>query len=151
MKQLMTSSFPEVQSLRASSRELVRELGFLQSGLADAGMPHSHVHALIELERRPLNQRELAARLRLDTSTTSRIVASLAKHGWIRTEPRDGRTREVSLTATGRTKLRGIHQMANSQVGHALSLLAPTERAQVVTGLELYARAERKKDGRGFG
>ena len=44
--------FPEVLPLRSASRELVRELGFLQDREASASPSHSHCHTLIELGER---------------------------------------------------------------------------------------------------
>jgi putative acetyltransferase len=96
---------------------------------------------LIELETGPLSQVELAERLRLDKSTTSRIVARLVSKGWARTGQKDGRTQAVALTVRGREKLGDLHTDASTRVQHALVLLDSQQRAKVVEGMTLYARA----------
>ncbi len=136
--------FPEVLPLRQSSREMVRELGFLQNVFTPAGMPHSHCHTLMETERLgSLNQNELSERLCLDKSTSSRIVTQLSEQGLLQvsTDPEDKRRKIVSLTAAGHERLKQIHSEANLQVQSALEQLDPTEREQVLRGLSLYARA----------
>ena len=136
--------FPEVLPLRHASRELVRELGFLQPDFKEAGLPHSHTHALLEVERhKRISQRALAAELRLDKSTTSRVVRALLDHGWatVAPDPVDGRVRAVSLTAAGRAKVAEIHRLANDRVQGALQLLGPNQRQMVLDGMALYARA----------
>src|SRR5438128_2568382 len=103
---------PEVLPLRHASRELVREPGFLSSRDIATGLSHSHCHALIEIEARGSSaQSELPALLRLDKSTTSRIVAELETRGWVRAKPSatDGRVRILSLTPKGKAKVDLVH------------------------------------------
>ncbi len=135
---------PEVLPLRQASRELVRELGFLSGRDAASGLSHSHCHALIEIEARgALAQSELPALLRLDKSTTSRIVAELDARGWVKAKPHetDGRVRILSLTAKGKAKVDLVHREANARVESALDLLGESERDAVLRGMQLYARA----------
>ena len=135
---------PEVLPLRHASRELVRELGFLQGKDAATGLSHSHCHALIELDARgTVPQSDLPSLLRLDKSTTSRIVAELVTRRWVRarTSEDDARARVLSLTATGRAKVVLVHREANARVERALAILADDERAVVLRGMETYARA----------
>lgn len=136
--------FPEVLPLRHASRELVRELGFLQGRDATSKLSHSHCHALIEIEAGgTLAQTELASRLRLDKSTASRIVADLESRGFVRARVSgdDRRVRLLSLTPKGRTKLAVIHDGANARVERALDLLPAEERDVVLRGMQIYARA----------
>jgi putative acetyltransferase len=135
---------PEVLPLRQASRALVRELGFLQAKDAATSLSHSHCHALIELESRgALAQSELPALLRLDKSTTSRIVAELVARKWIRARASDGdgRARVLALTPAGREKVGHVHREANARVEQALAALADGDRQTVLRGMELYARA----------
>jgi len=135
---------PEVLPLRHASRELVRELGFLQAKDAATSLSHSHCHALIELDARgTVAQSELPRLLRLDKSTTSRIVAELVDRRWVRarSSDEDGRARILSLTRAGRTKVELVHREANARVEQALAMLAVEERAVVLRGMEMYARA----------
>lgn len=134
----------EVLPLRHASRELVRELGFLQGKDGETGASHSHCHTLIEIEKRSaVAQSELPTLLRLDKSTTSRIVADLVERGWLkaRASREDRRARELSLTPRGRAKVGRVHRDANARVEHALTTLAADERQVVLRGMELYARA----------
>jgi putative acetyltransferase len=135
---------PQVLPLRQASRELVRELGFLQDKDAATSLSHSHCHAMIEIEaRRAVPQADLAGLLRLDKSTTSRIVADLVRRGWLRARASrdDARARDLTLTAAGRTQVKRVHREANARVEQALGTLAEEDRQTVVRGMELYARA----------
>jgi putative acetyltransferase len=135
---------PEVLPLRHASRELVRELGFLQDEDAATSVSHSHCHALIEIDtRRAVAQSELPALLRLDKSTTSRIIKDLVEHGWVRARAsrKDGRARDLALSASGRAKVAVVHREANARVEQALATLGEEDRRVVLRGMELYARA----------
>src|ERR1041385_3526724 len=94
-----------VEQVRHASREMVRELGFLEEVYADGGMPHSQCHALLEIEKQgEVVLGELSERLRLDKSTTSRTVKALLEQGWARleTDAADRRRKPLTLTARGR-------------------------------------------------
>lgn len=85
---------------------LIRAFGLHQGDRTPCGKPVSvaEAHALLELTRRaPLAQRDLAAWLRLEKSTVSRLVTQLVAQGWVRREPSaaDGRVMLLSLTAEG--------------------------------------------------
>jgi putative acetyltransferase len=143
----------EVLPLRHASRELVRELGFLQGREATTKLAHSHGHALIEIESRgSLGQSELPALLRLDKSTTSRIVAELEARAWVRAKASeaDGRARVLSLTPKGRAKLALLHRDASARVEDALRLLDDEERKRVLEGMQIYARALERSRRRGL-
>jgi putative acetyltransferase len=134
----------EVLPLRQASRELVRELGFLQARDSATSLSHSHCHALIEIEGRgTVPQSELPALLRLDKSTTSRIVAELESRGWVkaRPTPEDARVRLLALTHAGRAKVGYVHREANTRVNRALETLSDDERRVVLDGMQIYARA----------
>lgn len=149
----MSTLYSEVVPLRHASREMVRELGLLEASYVSAGMAHSHWHALVEIENAPLTQRDLALRLRLDKSTTSRIVEKLVDDGWVRVErdAADGRRVHLFLTQRGREKAQRIHADANARVNEALDLLKPDERTVVLRGMELYSRAlDRARRRAGF-
>ena len=134
----------EVLPLRHESRELVREVGFLQDKDAATSVSHSHCHALIEIEARTtVPQAELPALLRLDKSTASRLVSDLVARGWLRARPSkdDARARDLTLTAAGRAQVKVVHREANARVEQALGTLGEEERQVVLRGMELYARA----------
>lgn len=141
---MVAAMLEEVLPLRHASRELVRELGFLKEKDAATRLSHSHCHALIEIEARgSMAQSDLPGVLRLDKSTTSRIVAELHARGWVRAKPSAGdrRTRVLTLTPRGRAKVAEVHREANARVESALGQLAPQDRSLVLRGMQLYARA----------
>jgi putative acetyltransferase len=133
-----------VAPLRQASRRLVRELGVLDNRVGGPGISFSGCHALIEIERHGvMTVGELAAVLELDKSTTSRTVAALGRAGLVGAgaDGGDRRRRPLTLTGKGRRKLATLHRLADRQVQEALALLAGDERAAVLRGMELYARA----------
>ncbi|HEY8146607.1 MAG TPA: helix-turn-helix domain-containing GNAT family N-acetyltransferase [Kofleriaceae bacterium] len=149
--QAQADLFPEVAPLRQASRQLVRELGFLDDGQNGLGITHSQCHTLIELERQErLTAGELAQALNLDKSTMSRTVAGLVKRGYVvmRAEPGDRRRRQLALTASGRRKVVQIHRQADGDVQAALAALPADERAAAVRGLSLYAGALARRRAR---
>jgi len=139
---------PQVAPLRDSSRRVVRELGFMSDRYQTTGVSHAQCHALLELETRgQLAGGELAATLMIDKSTASRLLHALAERGWARqrVDPADARRKLWHLTEAGRTKVVAVHLQANGQVGEALSLLGEAERSAVVDGMQLYAKALRRR------
>lgn len=125
----------------------MRELGFLDAGRRTLGMSHAQCHALLEIERRgACTMSELSDQLALDKSTVSRTVANLLeqKLARARPDPSDARKKRLVLTAAGRRALARVHEHANDQVERALGALAAEDRAAVVTGLALYAKALRR-------
>lgn len=131
----------EVQPLRRASRQVVRELGFLQDQFDGASA--AQCHALVELEHHgTLTSGDLAVLLGVDKSSASRIAAELVRRGWARgTRAADRRKKPLVLSARGKRKLERIHLGANRQVQDALRLLTPEQRETVLSGMHLYAKA----------
>lgn len=133
----------EVAPLRQASRQVVRELGFLQNRFEGASA--AQCHALLELEQHgTLTSGDLAVLLSIDKSTASRTASELVRRGWARTAAAgegDRRRKPLVLTARGRQRLAKIHELSNRQVHAALALLAPEERQTVLEGMRLYAKA----------
>ena len=137
-----THSLEETTPLRAASRRVVRELGFLNGRFGD--LAHSECHALVELERSgPLTAGHLAERLVLDKSTVSRLLTKLHKKGWVAPgeDKEDGRKKPFVLTRAGQREVTGIHRAANRTVEEALALMSEQARGKVLEGMTLYARA----------
>lgn len=133
-----------VQELRALSRQLVRELGFMRTTLADSGLAPSAVHAILEVGATPgIQARELAAILRLDKSNTSRQLAKLQALGLLerRPAPGDARSSALHLSAAGQALRQQIDRYATDQVSGALQRLVPTEQQALLQSLALYAGA----------
>lgn len=141
---VMDSPKAYVEPIRAASRRLVRELGFMRTTLAGTSLPPSAVHALIEIGARgSLRASELARQLRLEKSTVSRLVRKLVDTKTVREKPGrpDGRTKDLALTAKGQHALAGIHEFARGQVTRALNRLPPDQYPAIVHSLNLYAAA----------
>jgi putative acetyltransferase len=144
MKPTPFEPLPEVAPLRRALREIVRALGALERGQPELGLTDSQAHALAAIERGvELTTGELAALLRLDKSTASRVVAELVRGGLVAAgEPGDDRRRKpLRLTAKGRARVAGVHERADRQVHEALAPLGEAERRLAVEGVTLYARA----------
>jgi MarR family transcriptional regulator, 2-MHQ and catechol-resistance regulon repressor len=95
------------------------------------------------VEQGPMRSSELAKQLFLDKSTTSRVVATLVRKGYVeqRSDPADGRATSLHATRTGR---RLCGRITDELVGQQRQLLEdlPREiRAGVVQVLQRLARA----------
>ncbi len=133
-----------VQEIRNASRLLVRELGFLTGRFEGVEASPAGCHALVELGRAGrLSGKELAAVLRLDKSTVSRLLKSMERKEWVRIRPdeRDRRVRYVELTAKGEAELERINMHANGVVAEALSCMSETDARRTIEGIDAYARA----------
>ncbi|QEN85168.1 MarR family transcriptional regulator [Labrys sp. KNU-23] len=140
-----------IELVREASRQLVRELGFMNESLAGTDLSPSAVHALLEIETHEgITARTLSTILRLEKSSVSRMLRKLILSGDVFEEPgeQDGRERRLSLTAAGGRRVEAIHTFAREQVACALDHLSPEQRNVVLDGLRLYARSlAAKTDG----
>lgn len=133
-----------IRELREVSRKLVRELGFMRNTLADSDLAPSAVHAVLEIAGAPgIQARDLAERLRLDKSSTSRQVTRLESAGLIerRACNDDGRSSELYLTKAGQQLRRKIDAFASDQVSNALRHLTPADQQRLVASLSQYVSA----------
>lgn len=132
-----------IDDIRAASRLMVRELGFM----AATDYPPSAVHAVLEIGvRGALTSGELGDFLRLEKSSVSRLVRKLIDFGELRETPDadDARSKRLSLTAKGRRTLEALHGFGRQQVSGALAALTEAEQHTVREGMMLYARALRQ-------
>ncbi len=139
-----TSDPTLIDDIRAASRQMVRELGFMEATLAATDYPPSAVHAILEIGGRgPMNAMQLAECLGLEKSSVSRMVRKLIECGELKetSDADDARIKPLSLTPKGRRTLAAIHDFARRQVLSALVRLTETERRTVREGLRLYAQA----------
>lgn len=141
-----------VESIRAASRLLVRELGFMGSTLAGTELAPSQLHALIEIGRRgEMAAWELCEILLLDKSSVSRLLAKLVRRGFVATAKGgfvatakgglDARQKRLVLTEQGKRALSDIHARARERVETALALLPQDRQEEVESGLGAYAAA----------
>ncbi|WP_316198405.1 MULTISPECIES: MarR family winged helix-turn-helix transcriptional regulator [unclassified Bradyrhizobium] len=135
-----------IDDIRAASRLMVRELGFMEATVAATDYPPSAVHTIIEIGiRGPLTAMQLGEILHLEKSSISRMVRKLIESGELNetADPDDARIKPLSLTAKGRRTLAALHAFGRHQVTSALAPLSERERRVVREGMLLYARALR--------
>jgi len=140
----MPQSLTNISQIRQHSRQLVREMDLLKSVYLETGCTFSQCHVLFELStHKALNLIELADKLLLDKSNTSRSVKKLVMQGMIKAEKvsTDNRQKLFGLTAKGEKTLRIATDLANTQVASSLENLSDAQQATVIEGLRLYARA----------
>lgn len=133
-----------VSRIRAASRQLVRELGFMNRTLAGTDYSASAVHAVIEIGAAGrISAKALSEILLLEKSTVSRLVQSLVGRGLV-SETRsdgDGRSKDLYLTDVGE-RLRGeIAAFAESRVRNALGELPQDIQHRVAEGMSAYSKA----------
>lgn len=133
-----------VDRIRAASRQMVRELGFMQTTLAATDYPPSAVHAIMEIgTRQSLTAVQLAEVLCLEKSSVSRMVRKLIEGGELKEtqSATDARAKVLTLTAKGRHTLASINAFGRHQVTTALAQLPEVEQQIVGQGLGAYSRA----------
>ncbi|BAM87569.1 transcriptional regulatory protein [Bradyrhizobium oligotrophicum S58] len=133
-----------VDDIRAASRLMVRELGFMESTVAATDHPPSAVHAIVEIGLRgQMTALQLGQILHLEKSSISRMVRKLIDSGELQEtiDPGDARSKPLCLTAKGRKTLAELHAFGRHQVQGALASLSKAERRTVRDGLLLYAHA----------
>lgn len=143
----VSSPAQTIDLIRASSRQLVRELGFTGGDFAGTDLSPSAVHALIEIEQGGLTARDLSAVLHLEKSSVSRMLRKLIEAGDVVEEAGedDGRVKLLSLTPAGKIRAAEIHGFARAQVAAALGNLTAEQVQTVLDGLRLYSEALAEK------
>jgi len=141
---MTTPDLALIDDIRAASRQMVRELGFMDATLAATDYPPSAVHAILEIGiRGPMTAMHLGDVLHLEKSSVSRMVRKLIESGELKetVDLDDARIKPLSLTAKGRRTLSALHEFGRHQVVGALAPLSKAEQRIVRDGLMLYARA----------
>ncbi|MBG0830095.1 winged helix-turn-helix transcriptional regulator [Planomonospora sp. ID67723] len=136
----------DAADLQEAVARFVRAFGLHQPDRTPCGtsIPTSEAHALGELARDgELRQVELVHRLRLEKSTTSRIVAQLVQRGWAEraSAPGDGRGVLVRLTPQGHQAARRLAAARRARFGTALERIPADERDAVLRALTLLTEA----------
>jgi DNA-binding MarR family transcriptional regulator/GNAT superfamily N-acetyltransferase len=140
----MNTSSALIDEIRAASRTMVRELGFMQSTLAGTDYSPSAVHALLEIGTSGCSTAaQLVQVLGLEKSSVSRMVGKLIEAGELEEAAgeEDGRVKQLFLTKKGKYSLGKIHSYGRMQVTSALEHLNPSQQQAVAQGLSAYARA----------
>jgi DNA-binding MarR family transcriptional regulator len=129
----------------------VRSMGLHRPGQTPCGQPVSvaEAHALLEISRFPgLTQGALAARLRLEKSTVSRLATALEGRGWIRRRRRedDSRSVEISLTEKGTAANARIAVARRQNFERIFAAIPRAKRRQVMDALFVLVEAMDDRD-----
>ncbi|WP_342324706.1 helix-turn-helix domain-containing GNAT family N-acetyltransferase [Kosakonia sp. BYX6] len=133
-----------IEAIRAASRLMVRELGFMNTTLAASGYSPSVVHTLLEVERRgSMTAAQLVQVLGLEKSSVSRMLAKLVSAGELEESPSvdDARIKQLGLTDQGRETVGKINHYANAGVIAALENMSRPQQQDIAKGLTYYASA----------
>ncbi|MEE9314955.1 MAG: helix-turn-helix domain-containing GNAT family N-acetyltransferase [Rhizobiaceae bacterium] len=139
----------QIDELRTSARQIVRELGFMQNQLAGTELSPSAVHTLIELGRGSVTDASaLRDLLHLEKSSISRLLMKLEADGLVKVEidPNDKRARTIVLTPKGTILLRQIEEFARGQLHAALSPLSEADLRSIESGFSCFATALSSRD-----
>lgn len=130
-------------SLRALSRQLVRQLGMLETQCGEVSLTPVQAHALIELERSPCSVNQMAKLLNVDKSNASRTLNRLSKLGFIKsiTNPKDKRSQVTTLTEQGLHTLQQLHQQQNHHYQQVIDQLPIEQLTQLESTLTIYNQA----------
>lgn len=107
-------------------------------------IPTSQAHALQVLgQGAPLTQQMLAEELRLDKSTTSRLVSQLIDRGWVERSINPGDRREFLLTLTeqGMMVRNQVTRAAATKFEALWAVIPEEKKAQVLESLGLITDA----------
>ncbi len=139
-----------INDIRASSRLMVRELGFMNATLAATYWSPSAVHSLLEIASgNARNAAQLVRILGLEKSSVSRMLSKLLAAGEICevASVQDARVKQLQLTPKGIETVNAIHHYGAMRVADALQHLDLDQQREVARGLSAYARALEKCRG----
>jgi DNA-binding MarR family transcriptional regulator len=128
--------------------ELLRQIRFDDADeLCSTGISRTECHVLevIALDG-PMSLNDVTTRMRLNKSTISRVVASLAEKGFIRSSSADEDARRLALSATPRgiSLWKSIVRSTADCYSDVLSECNAAEREAVIRVLKRLAESNRK-------
>jgi DNA-binding MarR family transcriptional regulator len=130
--------------------QLVRALGLHKPDETPCGQPISvgEAHALLEISREAgITQNGLAARLRLEKSTVSRLAAMLERRGWVRRvrDQRDARFVRLHLTQRGIAANATIARARRTKFERIFESIPADQRERVVEALSTLLEVTREQ------
>jgi DNA-binding MarR family transcriptional regulator len=122
-------------------QRLFRDFGALAADTTPCGKPLSmaHAHALmLLLAQGDLSQQDLGRELRIDKSNVARLCAKMveAEHVEQRSNEQDGRSRIVSLKASGKRVAREVDVASRARFSALLGALPAARREPLIAHLE---------------
>jgi DNA-binding MarR family transcriptional regulator len=129
--------------------QLVRSLGLHKPDETPCGQPISvaEAHALLEIAREPgLTQNGLAALLRLEKSTVSRVAGMLERRGWIRRlrDEHDSRFVRLHLTKRGIAANANVAASRRAKFDRIFGALPADRRGSILEALSLLLEVTRE-------
>jgi DNA-binding MarR family transcriptional regulator len=124
----------------------IRAFGLHQPEATPCGqpIPVSEAHALSELATgAAMGQFELGRRLRLEKSTTSRLVGQLVGRGWVErnASPDDARVVLLTLTPSGYAAAANLAAARRQKFDQLMAAIPPAQRAEVLRALDVLTEA----------
>ncbi|GAT69504.1 winged helix DNA-binding protein [Planomonospora sp. ID91781] len=137
------------EGLESLLTDLLIEMGLQRadSVLPGLALSLSEGWALVELNRvGTVHQQHIAARLQLEKSSASRLLAGLERQGWLTRErdPANRRYYRLALTAEGRAVADHIEEHLHERHARILARLDDSERTALAVGISALARAMRE-------
>jgi DNA-binding MarR family transcriptional regulator len=137
----MSAAVATQATLQEQVISFIRAFGLHRPDATPCGkaVPVSQAHALMELSKDVRSQGELAALLRLERSTVSRLIQQLERRGWIVRDraPDDGRARLVRLTERGRRMADDIATARQAKFAALVEAIPPDEREAVSRAIDV--------------
>ena len=126
-------------------RELVEDINHccqdrLRSDSRRFGLPPAELRSLLLFrQERYLAARDMAARLDVNRSRVSKLIAGLTDKGLVEAadDPRDGRIKLIGLTAKGDRLLTAVSDHVLEAHQRVLNYMEPVRRGSVLATLEL--------------
>lgn len=140
----------QIDRIRSSARQIVRDLGFMHSNIAGTQYSPSAIHTIIELGYGTVdNAKALGEVLHLEKSSISRLLKKLENDGLlvVVTSPTDKRMRTLKLTSDGNALLKTIEEFGRNQIGSAISELKNGQARIVEQGLLQFAKSLHTDNG----
>lgn len=136
----------ELQSLRALTRDFVREFELIKDNKFELPLTHFLRHLLLEIDLNPnLGTIELSKILVTDKSNLSRGIKALISDGYLieNFHPTDRRKKLLSLSKEGKKVVKIVNKYSNERLKKALVHLPKKEFDKITEGLTIINNALR--------
>lgn len=130
------------KKFRELTRVLERNLELINSGDCSlCSVTTAQCHALVEIGRNQDSMlKDLAAILRIDVSTASKVVEELVKKDYVKREPSilDRRSVQINLTDKGKVIFDQIERDMDNIFERILSFIEPSKQNEFLDFISLY-------------
>jgi DNA-binding MarR family transcriptional regulator/N-acetylglutamate synthase-like GNAT family acetyltransferase len=127
-----------ITSIRHFNRVYTRRVGLLDGNLLRHGYTLAQIRILWEIAHKDhISASEIGLELAMDRAVVSRMLASLKRHGLVRTEVSrlDGRVRHLRLTTQGKQAIRRFEEQTSEDVAAMIGHLSNANRAKLVESM----------------